>query len=55
MLDGTARGRNNCDGYGMERALTILHLKNKYLISSKSDEDLLDKLKGATTCAQNFE
>ena len=51
LLDGTyrSRGRNKCD---MERDLTILRLKNKYLISSKSDEDLL---KDATICVQNFE
>jgi hypothetical protein len=46
------RGNNKCD---MDRDLNILRLKNKFLISSKNDEDLLDLLKGAAICAQNFE
>ena len=39
----------------MSRDIDILRIKNKYLLSVRSSDDLLDLLKSSTTMSEDFE
>ena len=51
---GTYRSRGR-DKNNMSRDIDILRIKNKYLLSVRSSDDLLDLLKSSTIMSEDFE